>query len=321
MSLTSFFSRESVIDAIIALIAIVVMATLMFSFDAFEALYEFTQMHEDWELDEYILMVFAAPFPMLWYGYRRANQAERYSQEKIELEADLAHLRKVQSLGTLAGGLAHELNNQLVPLLGVTEVMLDSMEDDNPDREMLELIIDGANRAKGTVGTILQFSRQQSDESDFCFVDETIDHLKNMMKISCPSSIKYNMIFEPPVGSVRLRRDELEGIVVNIFNNSVHSIDGMHGDIEVDIRREEQAGAISKARIRISDTGVGMTPELQERIFDPFFTTKEVGKGTGLGMALVMASIQKVNGTISVDSEPGKGTVITVRLPLESNAE
>ena len=319
MSATSFFSKESVIDAIIAAIAIVVIATLMYTFDAFEALYEFTQRHEDWELDEYILMVFAAPFPMLWYGYRRANQAERYSQEKIELEADLAHLQKIQSLGTLAGGLAHELNNQLVPMLGVTEVMLDSMDDNDPDRSKLELIIDGANRAKGTVETILKFSRQEDNDAEFCKVDESIPHLKSIMKISCPSSIKLNLSFVPPIGTVRLRNEELEGIIVNIFNNAVHAIDGMHGSIEVDIRREDQAGAGPNAKICVSDSGAGMTPELKDRIFDPFFTTKEVGKGTGLGMALVMASVQKANGTISVDSEQGKGTSITVRLPLESD--
>jgi len=287
----------------------------MIYFDAFELLYEFTRRHEDWELDEFVLMFFALPIPLLWFGYRQIRETLRLRDISVELESEIAHVRKIEALGTLAGGVAHELNNQLVPILGVTEVLLDQKRESDPDYKKLQLVMESASNAKVTVEKILKFVRTESNTTDYCHISSVVSELEKIVRVSCPPSINLGLHIDENIGLIRMSRSDLESLIMNLCSNAIDAIEFDTGNIDLEVTSTDSG---SNAVIQIRDTGTGMSMDTKERIFDPLFTTKEVGKGTGLGLSMIYSAVQNADGSISVESEVGKGTTIRIQLPVET---
>jgi len=266
-------------------------------------------------------------------GINARLEAEIASREVAETERrsaeiQLRHMHRLQSIGTLAGGVAHEFNNVLLPILLYTDLALEDLPNDSLVRPNLERVMKLANRAKGLSEKILTFSRPSGDAMIVVpDIAPVIDEAMSMVRALIPASIEIELNIQRPIEPVRCDPNEIQQLVVNLCSNAYHSLHKGGGLIEVGLEnRSVTADFVEKhprlvvgvyVRLRVADTGEGMDSATIERIFDPFFTTREVGKGTGLGLSVVHGIVVKHNGEIVVSSELGVGTTIDVYFPRE----
>ncbi len=251
--------------------------------------------------------------------------------ERKKLRERLAQSQKMEAIGTLAGGIAHDFNNILGAILGFTELALadtDNVEEVNSD---LQQVMKAGNRAKDLVGQILTFARQAETTRRPLMVSSIAKEVLNFLLASLPSTIE---IVKDLQANTTILGDpvQVHQILMNLATNAAKAMpDGgmlevKLSDIEVKEDSRKHFHDISPGkyiRISVSDTGTGMSQEVKERIFEPFFTTRKEGDGTGMGLSVVHGIIQEYGGTISVYSEPGKGSTFNVFLPaiLEEESE
>ena len=251
---------------------------------------------------------------------------EEAEAERRKAEIHLRHMHRVQSIGTLAGGVAHEFNNVLLPLLLYTDLALEDLPADSPTRPNLERVLRLANRAKGLSEQILTFSRPAGE--DMQLVDDmapVLDEAVSMVRALIPANIDMKIAIERPVGPVLCNPNEVQQLVVNLCSNAYRSLLQGGGGIRVVLRactvtddfaaEHPRLKAGNYVCLTVADDGEGMDAETMERMFDPFFSTREVGKGTGLGLSVVHGIVTKHDGDIVVSSEVGKGTTVDVFFP------
>lgn len=293
------------------------------SFDAFETIYGFTREYEHFEVDEFVLLFLSLPLPFAWLAYRRSKRTEKEFHRRIALEQKLAQMHRMDSLGKLAGGVAHELSNQLLPILTMAELMQTRFPDDSEDRRKMNLIYTSARNANETIGKILVFSRKGDEQSAVCDVAKVARETEEIIAISCPLNVSFSMRLRNGLGEVCLPDHELQSLFVNPTINAFDAI-GLHKgavSIEVSLLDHQALGDLENWQheaavlIKIQDDGPGMSQEVVHRIFEPFFTTKTVGEGTGLGMSLVHSLVSNAEGQIKVESEAGQGCTISIFLP------
>jgi PAS domain S-box-containing protein len=251
--------------------------------------------------------------------------AARDITERKILESQLHHAQKLEAIGTLAGGIAHDFNNILSPIIGYTEMAMDGLDDSSSSMYELDQVLTAANRAKDLVRQILSFSRLREDQLmrpiDMSLI---VKEALTLLRASLPSTIEIRQ----NLNSVTVVADatQIHQVVVNLCTNAAHAMEDM-GVLDVSLL-EVHLGAqdlieLSIAglkpgkylKLSVKDTGMGMDPDIIQRIFDPYFTTKEVGKGTGLGLAVVHGIVKRHGGEILVKSEVGRGTVFDVFIP------
>jgi signal transduction histidine kinase len=248
--------------------------------------------------------------------------------ERRKAEIHLRQIDRLQSIGTLAGGVAHEFNNVLLPLLLYTDLALEDLPDDSPVRPKLERVVQLANRAKGLSEQILTFGRAPGEAKMITQdIGPVIDDAMSMVRTLIPASIEIQIDIERPAGPVQCDPNEIQQLLVNLCSNAFHSLANSRGLIRVSVENCIISAEFAKeharlaeggyVRLRVADTGEGMTAATIERIFDPFFTTREVGKGTGLGLSVVHGIVVKHHGEIVVSSELGVGTTVDVYFPQD----
>jgi two-component system, NtrC family, sensor kinase len=238
-----------------------------------------------------------------------------------ELEAaqsQLVHTEKIASLGRMAAGVAHEINNPLAGILIYAELLQRDLEAADPHRENLEVIINQTMRCQQIVNRLLDFSRQTLGQRKLFDVNdvirrcvELISHqafFHNIKVIQDPDSFLPQIVGDP---------GQLQQVFTNLLLNAADAMQGQ-GQITISTRPSHQEDGVI---LTFADTGPGIPPEIRDKIFEPFFTTKPPGKGTGLGLSIVYGVIQRHGGTIKADSSPEGGTTFTIRLPLESQDE
>ncbi len=245
--------------------------------------------------------------------------------DKKRLEARLTQAFKMEAIGTLAGGIAHDFNNILSPIILYTEMLLEDTSSDNPLRFNLEEILSASMRAKGLTKQILTFSRQTEQERIPLLINPIIKEALKLLRSSFPSTIKIRQNIEAEGGVVLADPTQIHQILMNLCTNAAHSMRIKGGLLEVGLADvdlySEGAVRISNlkpgqyVKLTVSDTGTGMESNVKERIFEPYFTTSGKGEGTGLGLAVIHGIVKSYGGTITVDSEPGRGTVFEVFLP------
>jgi PAS domain S-box-containing protein len=245
--------------------------------------------------------------------------------DKKRLEARLAQAYKMEAIGTLAGGIAHDFNNILSPIILYTEMLLQDTSTENPLRFNLEEILSASMRAKDLTKQILTFSRQTEQERVPLLINPIIKEALKLLRSSLPSTIKIRQNIEAKVGVVLGDPTQIHQILMNLCTNAAHSMRGKGGLLEVDLADvdlyAEDAARIGDLKpgqyikLTVSDTGAGMESNTKERIFEPYFTTSRKGEGTGLGLSVVHGIVKSYEGTITVDSKPGVGTVFEVFLP------
>jgi len=234
--------------------------------------------------------------------------------EKVALEKQLDISERMASIGKLAAGVAHELNNPLDGTMRFTNLTLDHTEEGDVRREYLLGAKEGLNRMAKIVASLLTFARQASPTREPTDVNQAIrDALLFTDKRDRRQNIKVVVQLDeqlPPVIAA-----ELHQVFVNLINNA---FDAMlkGGTLKITTLPEGKL-----VKIIFADNGPGIPADIRDNIFDPFFTTKEVGKGVGLGLAICYGIIEKYNGTIEVESSPGEGSVFTVKLPATNEAE
>jgi signal transduction histidine kinase len=252
---------------------------------------------------------------------REAAEAERR-----KVETHLRHMHRLQSIGTMAGGVAHEFNNVLLPILLYTDLALEDLPEDSPTRPHLERVLKLANRAKGLSEQILTFGRPSSDAMDVHDdLAPILDEAMSMVRALIPASIDIGIGIHRPIGPVKCDPNEVQQLVVNLCSNAYKALLTGGGNIRVGAESVEVSADLAAqhprleagpyVRLTVADDGEGMDSATVERMFDPFFSTREVGKGTGLGLSVVHGIVTKHKGEIVVASEVGKGTTIDVYFP------
>jgi signal transduction histidine kinase len=233
--------------------------------------------------------------------------------QREELQNQLRHKQRLETVGTLAGGVAHEFNNVLVPIILFTDMALQDLPDNSPTRPDLERVLAAARRAKDVVRKILTFSRELG-ESKLVRTDlrSVLSDAHNLILALGPPSIEIRTQFDESVAAVSADPALILQIVVNLCTNAFQAMLGSNGVLTLGLR---SVGG-EQVELWVGDTGHGMSPTTVERIFEPFFTTRSVGQGTGLGLSVVHGIVESFGGAIRVESEQGKGTTFRVIFPV-----
>jgi PAS domain S-box-containing protein len=243
--------------------------------------------------------------------------------ERKQLERQLVHAQKVEGLGRLAGGVAHDFNNILSAILSFAELLSEDLTDRPECQKDAESIRDAAMRASELTRQLLTFSRQGEAHPIAVDVAELIGKLERLLQHVVGEDVALRMVSEPGVQVVNVDPGRLEQVIVNLAINARDAMP-IGGKLVVRIRnatREtvaQHTGVPAEGdwvEISVIDTGIGMTPETQARIFEPFFTTKEIGKGTGLGLATSYGIVKQAGGHLVATSTLGVGTTFHVFLP------
>jgi signal transduction histidine kinase len=245
------------------------------------------------------------------------------------LQNQLAQSQKMEALGTLAGGVAHDFNNILAAILGNADLARQDLTPEAPARESLHEISTAARRGRELVRQILAFSRQQPAERTRIHMGDIVDESCALLRAVMPSQVQ--LLHECHRDTPALLGDstQLGQVLINLGTNAVHALQGEPGRVEFQVDRVARGDArlplevakvceecgVDAVRVRVSDTGCGMSEAVSRRIFEPFFTTKAVGKGTGLGLPVVLGVVQMHGGGIEVQSQPGRGTMFTLYFP------
>ncbi len=245
--------------------------------------------------------------------------------EKRALESQLRHAQKMESIGTLAGGIAHDFNNILSAIIGYGHITLMKMPKDDPLRLNIEHMLESADRAASLTQSLLTFSRKQIIDRKPVDLHSILKKVEKFLIRIIGEDVAVRLALAGGELTVMADAGQLEQVMMNLATNARDAMP--HGGsfmIETSIMKMD-SGFVSAhgygkpgtyAMISATDTGVGMNEETRKNIFEPFFTTKEVGKGTGLGLAMVYGILKQNEGFINVYSEPGKGTTFRIYLPL-----
>lgn len=246
-------------------------------------------------------------------------------EERKNLEVQLHQAQKMEAVGQLAGGMAHDFNNILTAIMGFAEVAAMRMEHTNPLQHHVSQVLAAAERAADLTRSLLAFSRKQVLHVRSIDVCEVVDGVKKMLRRLIPEDINFRVKTVVSGMTVMADRGQVEQVLMNLVTNARDAMP-KGGDLTIETGSFLIDEAFVKhhgfglpgryAVITVKDTGCGMDRETRERIFDPFFTTKQVGKGTGLGLSITYGIVKQHNGFITVDSLPGKGTVFCVYLPI-----
>ncbi|CCK79628.1 two component system sensor histidine kinase, hybrid, associated with CheB and CheR [Desulfobacula toluolica Tol2] len=243
----------------------------------------------------------------------------------LEVEKQLRQAYKMEAIGTLAGGIAHDFNNILFPIIGYTEMLQQDIPENSPFRDSLDKIYSGGMRAKDLVKQILTFSRQRSGKLKLMKMQPIIKEALKLIRSTIPTTIEIKQDINTDCGEVKADPTQIHQIVMNLATNAYHAMETTGGEMNVNLNQIQLSNqdVLSLdikpglyACLTIADTGTGMNKDLIEKIFDPFFTTKKKGKGTGMGLSVVHGIVKSMEGSIRVDSMPGKGTQFYVYLPI-----
>jgi len=257
------------------------------------------------------------------WGRTLEQKVEEATQELHKAQAESARSEKLASVGLLAAGIAHELNNPLTGVLTFSYLVRKNLPDGSPDAEDLDLVIRETKRCASIIRRLLDFSREKTPEKTFAnlniLIEETVRLIAQAAQVN---DIEISTDLDEQLPEIWVDENLINQVIMNMLVNAQHAIEG-EGRIEIKTRliaagdcpdsiKEPQ----DMAEIKITDTGCGIPQGDLQRIFDPFFTTKGVGKGTGLGLSVSHGTIEAHGGTIEVESTVGKGTEFRIYLPI-----
>lgn len=264
---------------------------------------------------------------------RMLNESSEQLRKK---EAELYHSHKLKMIGTLAGGIAHDINNLLTPILGYSELLLMRTTEDKEYYEDVEEILKASKKGKDLIEQILFFSRndKESVKIESVNINEVTRETIKLLKAVIPKDVIIKENIKEYCGYIKANSTQIHQVIFNLCTNAYQSIKNNRGTVEISLNIIDGIEAsninnmLSKkgnyVEIMIKDNGCGMDEETKKRIFDPFFTTKDIGKGSGLGLFVVENIVDKYGGIITVDSELGVGSYFKVYFPLvdkEANVE
>ncbi|RXH38876.1 ATP-binding protein [Bradyrhizobium zhanjiangense] len=259
---------------------------------------------------------------MLRVGERSIiNTFVRDITHKRAAEEQLIQAQKMEAVGQLTGGIAHEFNNMLTVITGTIEILADAVKDNPPLATITKLISEAADRGAALTSSLLSFARKQALQPAEIDVNELIEELAKLLLATFDKKVEIVTRLGGNVWLAYADRGQLSSALLNL---AINARDAMLDDgkltlttrnVVFGVREAVAVGAGYAGEIEIADTGTGIPQAILERIFDPFFSTKEIGKGTGLGLSMVFGFVKQSGGGIKVASEEGSGTVFTIYLP------
>ena len=244
---------------------------------------------------------------------------------EVELEVQLRHSQRMEAIGVMAGGIAHDFNNLLTPVVGYAEMALNRPGLDAKIREYLKEISSAGQRAGELVQQILTFSRQTEQVKQPVLVEAIVKESLKLLRAAIPPTITIRQRISGRGTQTLADPSQVHQVVMNLCTNAFHAMRETGGILEIVLEAVFLESPLVQLgttlppgdylRLRVSDTGGGMDEETQKKIFLPFFTTKRTGEGTGLGLSIVHGIVLGMGGSISVESDVGKGTAFTIHLP------
>ena len=237
---------------------------------------------------------------------------DRGQAEREKLESQLRQAHKLEAVGRLAGGIAHDFNNLLVPMLVYTDDVRRELPAGTPAWDRLGEVLQSAERARSLVQRILMFGRRAVVARAPVRVDAIIREAGGLLRAAIPSMIDIRYAFETTDAVVVADPGELHQVIMNLGTNAAYAMRESGGRLTFHLDHVDQGQFV---RLRVTDTGTGMTSDTIEHAFEPFFTTKPAGEGSGLGLATVHGIVTALGGRISLSSEPGRGTIVELCLP------
>ena len=252
------------------------------------------------------------------------TERRRAEEQRAALEARLRHTQKLEALGVLSGGIAHEFNNLLTSIAGYTQVVRESLPSGAEAANNLEEVLKASDRAANLVRWLLIFGHKTEHKPRLISIGRVVSEALELVACSLPPGAILRQSIQSGCGNVFADPDLIHQIVVNLCANAKEALPGKGGVVEVSLAPAEVGGAApphpgladgAYVQLTVRDTGRGIPPELAERIFDPFFTTKPVGGGTGLGLSVVHGIVATYGGRITFESEASRGTRFVVLLP------
>jgi PAS domain S-box-containing protein len=252
---------------------------------------------------------------------------KRAEEESKRLEEQLRQSQKLEAVGRLAGGVAHDFNNILAVINGCADLALDGLAEGDPMREDLVEIRDAGQRAATLTRQLLAFARKQILQPEVLSLNDVVAEAEKMLRRLVGEDVELHTRLASDLGSTVADRSEMEQVIVNLVVNSRDAMP-RGGKVTLETSNVELEEPYTRTHpearpgpyvcLAVSDTGCGMDAETVSRIFEPFFTTKEPGKGTGLGLPTVYGIVRQSGGTVGVYSEPGRGTTVRVYLPRKT---
>ena len=257
------------------------------------------------------------------------DRLQRQLEAGVALEGQLRVKHRLEAVGTLAGGLAHEINNVLVPITLYTETALDDVAADHPARSSLERVLKACQRARNIIEKVLAFGRQV-DVAPLRPIDlaTAVEEGLRLFDALRPAPVQLRTYIDEHCPLAIADPTMIVQVVINLCSNALHAMPPLGGFIEVGLRPartdEVQRAGLGRGDfvcLTVRDSGSGMDTTTRERIFDPFFTTRQVGQGSGLGLSVIHGIVATLGGAIIVDSEVAQGSTFTVLFPAAKAAE
>ncbi len=264
------------------------------------------------------------PYWEIWYAPLRTASGEiigafHHAQDisaRLRLQVDLSatqdalrQAQKMEAVGQLTGGIAHDFNNLLMAIIGNLQLLIKHVPADHPGRRFIDNAASAADKGSKLTGQLLAFSRTQKLNMRPTLLDPALERARELVRSALGPSITLEFDLGSPDGCVLTDPDQLELAILNL---SLNARDAMpDGGV---LRVESRADGPGHFLVRVTDNGVGMTPDVARQAIEPFFTTKERGKGTGLGLAQVYGFVTQCGGTLTIHSTPGAGTTMEIRL-------
>ena len=262
-------------------------------------------------------------------GINSAIMLTRDITDQKRLEERLRQAQKMEAVGRLAGGIAHDFNNLLTVINGYSQMAIGTLPPTVPERQDVEQIYQAGLRAADLTRRLLAFSRRQAAEVQVLSLNELLNGVNQIIRRIIGEDIRLDIRLAPDLGCVRADPAQLEQLMINLAANARDAMPTggtltiVTGNTELD---ESYASTYLEAApgryvlLAVHDTGTGIDDQIKEHLFEPFFTTKEVGKGTGLGLAMVYGIVAQVGGSVDVTSRPGQGTTFRIYLPRVDGA-
>jgi two-component system NtrC family sensor kinase len=250
---------------------------------------------------------------LIEWGKTLEKKVEERTKELREMQEHLIQSEKLASLGKLAAGIAHEINNPLGGILIYSHLLLEDTSKKSHHYENLKKIVKETSRCKDIVRGLLEFARPKEPEMTLININNAVDRSLAIVEgQTIFQNITLDKTYASELPKIVADESQLQQVFMNIIINAAEAMDGK-GILSLNTSMNTDRTHIE---IKISDTGHGIKEENKKRLFEPFFSTKEVGKGTGLGLAISYSIIQKHQGTIEVESQEGKGSAFTIKLPV-----
>ncbi|HQF54112.1 MAG TPA: ATP-binding protein [Fibrobacteria bacterium] len=239
----------------------------------------------------------------------------RDQEERAALEKKAFQSQKMEAIGTLAGGVAHDFNNILGAVVGKTNVAISRLAPDHCAREPLDDILAACKRAKALVRQLLDFGRPDPGRRLHVDLSTVVREVVRLLRSAASARVRF--VVEAPDHGIAVEADpsRLQQVVLNLVTNAVQAIGARAGTVKIRLETNSTPEQGRIVVLSVEDDGCGMPPETMQRIFEPFFSTKEKGQGSGWGLAVAHAAIREMGGSIGVRSSEGEGTVFTVELP------